>query len=91
LTKQYGNYKTYEIKLDLAGIEEVLPSGKCPIQVKKGKYFFYFKVLKKTIDGEFKIKYPCFPIWSLSMMKIIAIVLLSKSPTYYIGMGLILK
>jgi hypothetical protein len=33
--KQYGNYKTYEIKLDLSGIEDSFAFRKFHIQVKK--------------------------------------------------------
>jgi hypothetical protein len=45
--KQYRNYKTYEIKLDLStGIEDSFAFRKFHIQVKKINYFLYFRFEK---------------------------------------------
>ena len=84
--KRYGNYKTYEVKLDLStGIEDSFAFRKVPYSSDKINNIFFISGLKKTNDGEFKIKYTVSRFESINDEDYVQSYY-QKSPAYYIGM-----
>ena len=84
--KQYGNYKSYEIKLDLStGIEDSFGFRKIPYSSEKINNIFFISGLKKTNDGDFKIKYTVSRFESINDEDYVQ-TYYQKSPAYYLGM-----
>lgn len=83
---QYGNYKSYEIKLDLSkGIEDSFTFRKIPYSSEKINNIFFISGLKKANEGEFKIKYTVSRFESINDEDYVQ-TFYQKSPAYYIGM-----
>ncbi|MFV8351492.1 hypothetical protein [Flavobacterium sp. XS2P14] len=83
---QYSNYKSYEIKLDLSqGIEDSFTFRKIPYSSEKINNIFFISGLKKTNEGEFKIKYTVSRFESINDEDYVQWSY-QKSPAYYIGM-----
>ena len=82
---QYGKYKTYEMLLNLApGLENSYNIKKAPFSAEKFNSSFFISGLKKTNDGDFKVKY------NLTRFELVndedyLEAYYQKAPAYYIG------
>lgn len=83
---QYGKYKSYELILDLSpGLESSYNIKKVPFSAEKFTSNFAISGLKKTNDGDFKIKY------NLTRFELVndedyLETYYQKAPAYYIGL-----
>lgn len=83
---QYGKYKSYELILELSpGLENSYNIKKVPFSAEKFTSNFFISGLKKTNDGDFKIKY------NLTRFELVndedyLETYYQKAPAYYIGL-----
>lgn len=83
---QYGKYKSYELILELSpGLESSYNIKKVPFSAEKFTSNFFISGLKKTNDGDFKIKY------NLTRFELVndedyLETYYQKAPAYYIGL-----
>lgn len=83
---KYGNYKSYEMILDLSpGLESSMNYKKAPFSAEKFYQAFSISGLKKQKEGDFKVKYNLTRFELITDEKYVQDTY-QKAPAYYIGL-----
>lgn len=86
INPEYGNYKSYEMILNLApGLESSMNNKKAPYSSEKFYEAFSISGLKKQKEGEFKVKYNLTRFELVNDEEYVQ-TYYQKAPAYYIGL-----